>query len=65
VPGKEVNMTKKQPKERHVRIRGVQRETVDVRKLGKALIALALAQAEADAEAEDRNKKIEESEGNS
>ena len=36
---------------KHIRVRGVRRNEPDVRKLGRALIALAQAQAEADAEA--------------
>ena len=51
-------MGKRESNKRHgyIRIRGVQRSDVDVRKLGKAVIALAAAQAEADAEADHRRK---------
>lgn len=44
-------------RQRQLRVRGVQRETIDVRKLGKAVIALAAAKAEAEAEAEHRRKQ--------
>ncbi len=37
---------------RRIRVRGVQRDEVDLRKLSRALIQLAQAQAEADAAAE-------------
>jgi len=37
---------------RRVVVRGVRREEVDVRRLGRAVIALAMAQAEADAQQE-------------
>lgn len=49
-------MSKKRYKERFVRIRGVQRTQIDVRKLGKAVVALAAAQAEAEAEREHTRK---------
>jgi hypothetical protein len=39
-------------RERHIRVRGIQRKEPDLRKLGRALIELAQAQAEADAQAE-------------
>lgn len=37
--------------DRHISVRGVRRDPVDLRKLSRALIALAQAQAEADAQA--------------
>lgn len=40
----------KQP--RRIRVRGVRRDEVDIRKLSRALIQLAQAQAEADAQAD-------------
>lgn len=49
---------KKHRQERHIRVRGVRRETVDLRKLGKAVIALAAAAAEAEAEAEHRRREV-------
>lgn len=39
-------------RKRDIRVRGTRRAEPDVRKLGRALIALAQAQAEADARAE-------------
>lgn len=39
-------------RKRNIRVRGARRAEPDVRKLGRALIALAQAQAEADARAE-------------
>lgn len=53
-------MDKKKQAERRIRVRGVRREEIDVRKLGKAVIALAAAQAEADAEAEHRKDRPED-----
>lgn len=44
-------------RQRHITVRGVQREPVDLRKLSRALIALAQAQAEADAAAEAEAKR--------
>lgn len=38
--------------ERHVIVRGVRRESIDVHKLSRALIALMQAKAEAEAKAE-------------
>lgn len=38
-------------RQRRILVRGVRRETPDVRKLSRALIELAVAQAEADAQA--------------
>ncbi len=38
-------------RQRRILVRGVRRETPDVRKLSRALIELAMAQAEADAQA--------------
>ena len=38
--------------ERRVSVRGVQRDTPDLRKLGRAMLDFAAAQAEADAQAE-------------
>lgn len=51
---------KKRHQDRHIRVRGVQRDVVDIRKLGRAVIALAAAQAEAEAEAEHRKSKAPE-----
>jgi hypothetical protein len=44
-------LSKKQNR-RRIRVRAVRREPPDVKKLGKALLALAMAQAQAEAEAE-------------
>lgn len=54
-------MTRKAPKRgkttpRRIRVRGVPRDEVDLRKLSRALIQLALAQAEADAQAEQQRR---------
>lgn len=38
-------------RERHISVRGIRRETPDLRRLSRALISMALAQDEADAEA--------------
>lgn len=51
----------KHHQERRIRVRGVRRETIDVRKLGKAVIALAAAAAEAEAEAEHQRRADPES----
>jgi hypothetical protein len=45
--------------QRRIRIRAVRRDPPDVKKLGKALLALAMAQAEAEAQAE-HQRKVEE-----
>ncbi len=37
--------------DRHIRVRGVRKDPVDLRRLARALIALAQARAEADAQA--------------
>lgn len=39
--------------ERSIRVRGVRKDPIDLRRLARALIALAQAQAEADAQAAD------------
>lgn len=39
-------------RERHIRVRGVRRDPVDMRRLARALIALAQAEAEQAAQAE-------------
>lgn len=44
-------------RERHIRIRSVRRQPVDIKKLGRALIDLAQAQAEADAQAEHERRR--------
>jgi hypothetical protein len=41
---------------RRIRIRAVRRDPPDVKKLGKALLALALVQAQAEAEAQAQHK---------
>lgn len=48
---------KRHHQERRIRVRGIQRKQVDVKKLGKAVIALAVAQAEKEAQAEHRQAK--------
>jgi hypothetical protein len=48
---------KKKHQTKYIRVRGVQRDTIDVRKLGRAVIALAAAKADAEAEAEHIKKK--------
>ena len=46
---------------RRIRVRADRRDPPDVKKLGKALLALALAQAQAEAEAQaEHEKKVEE-----
>jgi hypothetical protein len=47
---------------KNIRVRGVRRSEPDIRKLGRALIALAQAQAEADAEATRRAAQRAETE---
>lgn len=47
---------KRKHQERHIRVRGVRRKEVDIRKLGQALIALAQAQSEKDAEIDHRRR---------
>lgn len=42
--------------DRQIRVRGVRKDPVDLRRLARALIALAQAQAEADAEAASTSK---------
>lgn len=43
--------------ERRIRVRGVRRSELDVKRLARALIDLAQAQAEAEAEAEHKRRK--------
>lgn len=42
---------------RRIRIRAIRRDPPDVRKLGKALLALALAQAQAEADAQTQHEQ--------
>ena len=53
-------MSKNKSNERRVRVRAVRRSSVDVKKLGRALIALAMAQAEAEAQEAHSAKKKDE-----
>lgn len=46
------------PRKRNIRVRGAPRKEPDVRKLGRALIALVQAQAEADAAAAHQLKPV-------
>lgn len=46
-------------KDRHIRIRAERREDPDIRKLGKALIALAQAQAEKEAREQHDSTKVQ------
>ncbi len=50
----------KRTRERRVSVRAIRRETVDVHKLARALIALAQAEAEAQADHESKPVHIEE-----
>lgn len=43
--------------DRHISVRGVQRDEPDLRKLGRALIVFAAAQAEADAQQQDEAQR--------
>ncbi len=46
---------------RRIRVRAVRRDPPDMKKLGKALLALAIAQAQAEAEAQaEHEKKVKE-----
>jgi hypothetical protein len=46
---------------RRIRVRAVRRDPPDVKKLGKALLALAMAQAQTEAEAQaEHEKKVKE-----
>lgn len=45
---------------RRIRVRAERRDPPDVRKLGKALLALAMAQAKAEAEAQAEHQKMVE-----
>jgi hypothetical protein len=38
-------------RQRRISVRGIRRESPDIRRLGRAIVALALAEAEAEAEA--------------
>jgi hypothetical protein len=60
--GKEVIKLSNKSRPRRVRVRAVRRDPPDVRKLGKALLALAMAQAEAEAEAQAQHesKRVKE-----
>ena len=53
-------MNKNKSNERRVRVRAIRRSPMDVKKLGRALIALAMAQAEAEAQKEHAAKKDED-----
>jgi hypothetical protein len=47
--------------QRRIRVRAIRRDPPDVKKLGKALLALAMAQAQAEVEAQaEHKKKVEE-----
>lgn len=48
---------KRHKPERRIRIRAIKRTPPDLRKLGRAVIALALAQAQAEKEAEAEHKR--------
>jgi hypothetical protein len=39
-------------RQRHISVRAARRDSPDMRRLGRAIVAIALAQAEADAEAQ-------------
>lgn len=54
-------MTKREP-DRGISIRSVKKDPPDLRKIGRALIALAMAQAEADAQAQTNEQGANNSE---
>jgi len=45
-------------RDRHISVRGVRRDSPDLRKISRALIQLAMAQAEAEAEADQARKDL-------
>lgn len=55
--GKEGRNLSNNRRNQRVRVRAIRREPPDVRKLGKALLALAMAQAQAEAEAQAEHTK--------
>lgn len=46
--------------QRRIRVRAIRRDPPDVRKLGKALLALAMAQAQVEADAQELHEKKSE-----
>ena len=52
MPKRKKPIRKTNARQRHISVRAVRRDPPDLRRLGRAVIALALAQAQAEADAE-------------